>query len=110
MKKEKFATQEQLINAKNARIKIYGNKEISIPFVEVKKGTCTKNISPTSKELEKALLFAQKLKKIEAKFEKTQKEYEEFREKCDHKICVDIPGYPYDIRTCFACGECLGGV
>jgi hypothetical protein len=84
--------------------------EVSEPFVEVPNSggfgsTCRE---PTVKELADAKALKAKIDAIRDRVEKLQNEEEELVKSCKHIVREDVAGWPYDARSCYACGGGLG--
>ena len=54
------------------------------------------------KGVAKSLLYAM------AAGERAEKKLQALQDKCTHRVFIDAPGEPYDIRHCCICGAGLG--
>lgn len=64
----------------------------------------------TQEEQKKGEALKQELDAINAVIETAIKKRTELLDQCDHKLFVDIAGWPYNIRKCAVCGHGLGMV
>jgi predicted Rossmann fold nucleotide-binding protein DprA/Smf involved in DNA uptake len=78
--------------------------------VEVKtEGRCTFR-DATPAELKEALQTNTRVTEILKQQEQLEAEYDKLQTACQHTVFYDTAGWPYDFRTCAACGTSLGSI
>ena len=74
-------------------------------FKEVKEGACVLPVEVSQELVDKALKIEKRRMKLYRLKSKLEAEIKKIEESCDHSVMYDTPGWPYDIRTCVACGH-----
>lgn len=83
--------------------------EQSTPFVEVKGKYGDESIhEATKEEIQAAKALKKDLEYLRQQRNKLDKQIETMEKTCRHTVSVDTAGWPYDIRSCFACGAGQG--
>ncbi len=86
------------------------NSKNSAPFVEYQEpgkwGTQLRE--PTEAELAASTTLAGKLVLLRLQRDQLIQQVKDLEASCEHTVCVDYPGLPYDRRVCAACGASRG--
>lgn len=83
---------------------------VSKPFVEYQeKGKYGTSIrKPTDEELAESELRRNTLNLLHERVKAIKAEIKELESGCPHTVSIDTAGFPYDVRTCHACGAHQG--
>lgn len=80
-------------------------------FVEEKTSSCSSEPRvPKEEELKGVLTKRMAIRALKRDIEQKQVRLDALIENCDHKICYDSEGYPYDTRACFICETGMGAI
>ena len=59
----------------------------------------------TSEEVDDALATEERILALKDEINKATAEIKKITKDCDHPVCYDTAGHPYDVRHCVICGH-----